>query len=616
MVIGSQVTGGSGSALFHFVMIKPTHYDDDGYPIQWFRSAIPSNTLACLNGLAEDAQKREVLGPGVEIRLHTYDETNRRVHPKRIIRLLRKSGGKVLIGLVGVQSNQFPRAVHIARPFLDAGLPVCIGGFHISGCIAMLPEMPPEMVEAQALGISFYAGESEEGRLDEVLRDAWNGSLKPLYNHMDDLPNLQGEPPPILPQKHIKRTVGALSSVDLGRGCPYQCSFCTIINVQGRKSRFRTADDLERIVRENAAQGINRFFITDDNFARNRDWEPLFDRLIKLRLEEKMNLGFTIQVDTLCHKIPNFIAKAAQAGVKRAFVGLENINPDNLIAAKKRQNKITEYREMLQKWRAHGVITYAGYILGFPGDTKQAILRDIEIIKRELPLDLLEFFFLTPLPGSEDHKVLLQKGVWMDPDLNKYDLNHRVAHHPKMSDAEWEDAYRAAWAAYYTPEHIRTILRRAAAHPNGRPKRIMLLMLWFVTTIKLEGVHPLESGAFRLKFRRDRRQELPKESALSFYPRYFWETAVKLWHYGTLYLQSRKILNEVMAAPDRASYSDIAIAPQQDDLEVLDLYHATRGGEEALARKRREDDIRTGTLPHASAPALASEPQTALTSGA
>ena len=92
------------------------------------------------------------------------------------------------------------------------------------------------------------------------------------------------------------------------------------------------------------------------------------------------------------------------------FIGLENINPENLIAAKKRQNKITEYRVMLQKWRAHGAITYAGYILGFPADTKESILRDIEIIKRELPLDILEFFFLTPLPGSEDHKTMLAEG--------------------------------------------------------------------------------------------------------------------------------------------------------------------------------------------------------------
>ena len=174
-------------------MIKPTHYDDDGYPIQWFRSAIPSNTLACLNGLAEDARRRNVLGPNVELRLHTYDETNRRVQPDKIIRLIRKSGGKALIGLVGVQSNQFPRAVDLARPFLDAGLPVCMGGFHVSGCIAMLPELPTDIREAQDLGISFFAGESEGGRLDQVLRDAWVGKFADLYDFMEDLPSLEGE---------------------------------------------------------------------------------------------------------------------------------------------------------------------------------------------------------------------------------------------------------------------------------------------------------------------------------------------------------------------------------------------------------------------------------------
>src|ERR1019366_10191138 len=83
-------TAGGNASVFHFVMVKPSHYDDDGYPIQWVRSAIPSNTLACLNGLAEDARRRQVLGPDVEIRLHTYDETNRRVRPDRIIRMIRR----------------------------------------------------------------------------------------------------------------------------------------------------------------------------------------------------------------------------------------------------------------------------------------------------------------------------------------------------------------------------------------------------------------------------------------------------------------------------------------------------------------------------------------------
>src|SRR4029079_3270819 len=123
-------------------------------------------------------------------------------------------------------------------------------------------------------------------------------------------------------------------------------------------------------------------------------------------------------------------------------------------------------------------INYAGYILGFPADTKESILRDIEIIKRELPIDILEFFFLTPLPGSEDHKVLWSKNIWMDSDLNKYDLNHRVAHHSKMSDREWEEAYRAAWMPYYTPDHIRTILRRTAANPRGRTRTVFSTIMW------------------------------------------------------------------------------------------------------------------------------------------
>ena len=190
--------------IFHFVMIKPTHYDDDGYPIQWFRSAIPSNTLACLNALAEDAQQRA--GARARRRYPPRTPMTRPIGgsgPSGSSARSARPGGKALIGMVGVQSNQFPRAVDLARPFLAAGLPVCIGGFHVSGCIAMLPELPAEIREAQALGISLFAGEAEERRLDEVLRDAWNGTLKPLYNYMDELPSLAGEPPPILPRKHV-----------------------------------------------------------------------------------------------------------------------------------------------------------------------------------------------------------------------------------------------------------------------------------------------------------------------------------------------------------------------------------------------------------------------------
>src|SRR5207302_723092 len=152
---------------------------------------------------------------------------------------------------------------------------------------------------------------------------------------------------------------------------------CTIINVQGRKSRWRDADDVERLVRANLVQGVFRFFITDDNFARNRNWEAIFDRLIEMREREGLGLQFIIQVDTLCHRIPNFVEKAARAGCKRVFIGLENINPDNLLQAKKKQNRVHEYRQMFLAWRAQRVITYAGYILGFPGDKPVRLLNHI-----------------------------------------------------------------------------------------------------------------------------------------------------------------------------------------------------------------------------------------------
>jgi hypothetical protein len=182
----------SSSRFMSLIMIKPTHYDDDGYPITWYRSIIPSNTLASLNGLATDCNRRKVLGDNVELVLGPYDECNRRIQPKKIISSIRARGGTARICWVGVQSNQFPRAVDLAKPFLEAGLPVALGGFHVAGCLSMLDDLPPEIRAAMDLGITMFAGEAEEGRLDEVLLDAWNGTLKPLYTYIDDLPTLDG----------------------------------------------------------------------------------------------------------------------------------------------------------------------------------------------------------------------------------------------------------------------------------------------------------------------------------------------------------------------------------------------------------------------------------------
>ncbi|MGI8468904.1 MAG: B12-binding domain-containing radical SAM protein [Pyrinomonadaceae bacterium] len=555
---------------FCLVLIKPSHYDDDGYIIQWFRSAIPANSLACLYGLALECAAQKVLGENVEIEIRAFDETNTRIRPAKIISLVEKAASGMVM-LVGVQSNQFPRALDLAKILREKNIKTAIGGFHVSGTTSMLKETEPNIQKALDMSVSLFAGEAE-GRLGQVLIDAYENNLKPMYNFMDDLPNIEGVAMPLLPAERVHLTAGATTSFDAGRGCPFACSFCTIINVQGRKSRRRSPDDIEKIIRTNVAQGLHSFFITDDNFARNKDWEAILDKLIYLRETEKLKISFIIQVDTLCHKLPNFIEKSARAGVKRVFIGLENINPDSLLGAKKRQNKITDYRQMLLAWKKVGIVTYCGYILGFPTDTPETILRDIEIIKKELPVDLLEFFYLTPLPGSEDHKKLHEAGIEMDADLNKYDLNHAVTAHPKMSKSEWEATYRAAWETYYTPEHIETVLRRAIATRTSAGKT-MFFITWFKGCIDIEKIHPLEGGFLRRKFRTSRRSGLPIENPLIFYPKVFAETLLKQIRWISLYLKLRLIYRKVKTDPLKLKYTDLALTPVTDDeLETRELF--------------------------------------------
>ena len=551
---------------------------------------IPSNSLAAIYGIAADCAERQVLGAHVAIDIVAIDETNTRVDVPALLARIRRHGNFGMVGLVGVQSNQYPRALDIARPFREAGISVVIGGFHVSGCLSMLDGRAVDLDACRDLGIALFAGEAE-GRLDQVLCDAAAGRLAPEYNFIKDLPGLQGTPVPFLPKRYLKRTLGLSTTFDAGRGCPYQCSFCTIINVQGRKSRYRSADDVEHLVRLNWAAGVHKFFITDDNFARNKEWEAIFDRLISLRERDGIPLGLMIQVDTLCHRIPNFVEKAKQAGVTRVFIGLENINPDNLAAAKKRQNKITEYRKMLLAWRAQGIMTFAGYILGFPADTAETIRRDIAIIQKELPIDALEFFCLTPLPGSEDHQVLWNKGTAMDADLNRYDVEHVCTAHPKMTKTEWEGIYREAWSLYYTPEHMATILRRAAA--TGIPMNSLIKALVpFATTAHLENVHPLQGGLLRLKRRSERRPGLPRENIAMFWLRFAWETLYKHVILASTIGRLLLLKTAISRNPYAKAYRDQSLMPVADDEEItLDLLTKTTGASAAVAHLKKVAEL-------------------------
>ena len=230
------------------------------------------------------------------------------------------------------------------------------------------------------------------------------------------------------------------------------------------------------------------------------------------------------------------------------------------MGTKKRQNKIWEYREMLLAWRRHKVVTYAGYILGFPTDTPETIARDIEIIKKELPIDVLEFFYLTPLPGSEDHKKLYQRGVPMDPDMNNYDLEHACTAHPIMSKKEWMGAYDGAWSRYYTDAHVETIIRRALVSGIA-PKKILDLLIIFSGAARIERVHPLQFGFFRRKVRTQRRHGMLVVNPLLFYPWRVFDILQTAARWLRLLMRYRRIMARVIADPATGTYSDEALRP-------------------------------------------------------
>ena len=152
-----------------------------------------------------------------------------------------------------------------------------------------------------------------------------------------------------------------------------------------------------------------------------------------------------------------------------------------------------------------------------------------------------------------------------------------------------QNAYRSAWDWYYTPEHMETVMRRAAACGISAGKT-MFTMLWFFFSVRYARVHPLDGGYFRLRFRTDRRPTLKRENPFVFYPRYLMEIVgnhfwMAYW-LGRMGLVRRRIRRE---GDDGLNYTDLALTPPSDDeFADLALFAETRGGTEAVNKKLKE----------------------------
>ena len=527
------------------VLIKPSKYDDEGYVIRHFLGVLPSNTLACLSSLTRDLAKRELLGGDVELKVEIFDDTVEKIPVKRIIKSNRLPDRRTVVALAGVQSNQFPRAADFARKFRAGGLQVLIGGFHVSGMLALSPVITDEIQDLIDIGVSVVKGEVEE-TWGDILRDAWGDCLKPVYDFMDQKPDLYRQPIPIIERKYLRRfIISNFGTIDCSRGCPFNCSFCSIINVQGREMRVRSPELLVQTLRENyRTHRISFYFFTDDNFARNGCWREIFCSLVKLREDEHIPIHFMIQVDTQSHKIPEFISLAAQAGCTQVFIGMESINPKNLKAAGKMQNNVQDYKDLIAAWHNAKIATHVAYIFGFPFDTPESIREDVRRLQEELEVEQASFFMLTPIPGSRDHARMVEANEPMNPDLNNYDSFHETIRHPNFAPGELAESYRNAWQSFYSFKYMRDVLTRANAENYWN---IFCDFIWYRNSALIEGGHPMIHGFFRLKDRMDRRPGFAVESRARHFFRRWREirSLIRSWtllilEMEELWLQTRK----------------------------------------------------------------------------
>ena len=163
---------------FQLILIKPSHYDDDGYVIRWWRAMIPSNSLAAVYGIAADCAERQVLGRTSRIDIEAIDETNTRVDIPALLAPLPRARQFRAGRRWSACSRTSIRARSISRGrSATPGIQVAIGGFHVSGCLSMLDGDAVDLDACRELGIAMFAGEAE-GRLDDVLRDAAAGPAR------------------------------------------------------------------------------------------------------------------------------------------------------------------------------------------------------------------------------------------------------------------------------------------------------------------------------------------------------------------------------------------------------------------------------------------------------
>jgi radical SAM superfamily enzyme YgiQ (UPF0313 family) len=381
------------------------------------------------------------------------------------------------IGLVGIgaMTRMIAKAYRMADAIRAAGVPVVMGGPHVTG-------MPDEALgrdggirHADAVAI----GEADEtwGR---IVEDAARGQLRDIYEPSDESgkehkPDLQAYPlipwdtlnldqfnlvprilRPILRLLKVKMNSLRVIPIESGRGCPYGCEFCTVTGFFGKSIRFRSNESIvEEMLRLKARAlsegGKIAVFFVDDNFAINiKRTKSLLRDIIAANAQ----LPYVAQISANLLRDDELADLIAASGGCWIFIGMESIDPVNLADANKGFNKPEEYAEVLDRLARRDIYAITSFIFGMDNDTPGVAGRTLEQIQ-SWPPGLPVFGLMTPFPATPLYKRLEAAGRLTRPRHWLDFAPFQIAHTPlKMSASEAHREIALAWDASYSPERI------------------------------------------------------------------------------------------------------------------------------------------------------------------
>lgn len=464
------------------VLVKPSKYARDGRVERFRRGFMPNSTLYHLASLTPAS----VAGRAVRVEtVDEYVETD-----LDYLRLLRADEGQeTVLGLVGVQSHQFHRALDLAAWARAHGVRhVVVGGPH---------PMTADTSALQGRGVSFVLAEAEE-TWPAILRDAADGELRPVYGDGHRFADTLAAPVLVPPsEERLRRYAVQMLGVYPARGCPYRCSFCSVIKVAGRRIRSEPVATTLATLRAAKAAGVLLVMFTSDNFNKY----PEATELLEAMIAERLDLPFFVQCDVQVVRQPRFVELLARAGCYQMFVGVESFDRAALLAVKKNQNHPERYAELVRLCAEHGIGSHFSNILGFPSETAATIRERVDVLRALRP-DLASFYVLTPFPGTEHYDELMAAGLVTERNLDRFDATCPTWRHPRLADAELSALLAEAYRRFYAwPDAAAKSLRWAWRKRRSGNVLLKIAVAAYSVLSRYavaRGMHPMAGGMGRV----------------------------------------------------------------------------------------------------------------------